>query len=453
MRSSKPTWRFPRDPDDRTAGGRRALPRRRALDPRRPHPRGARRPAGRRRGVARGGRGRRAGPLAARLGPPGVRGRAARLGRPGAPAATPAPPPRPDPWGAAARRAWRRPSSVPSGGSAASSRRSGGSPAATSRSRPWPPLGWLDTVGSEPALPRIGGPVTTVFVLALAVTVSVAGLLVRRAGPGVRAALLVAPAAAGGHRARRRARPGRQPCVRPRLLAGAGHDVRPAPVPGVAFDGFPVQNIYPYDRDGRLLLDVQLVRRERAAARHRRGRVRPAAPPAARRHADAALQRRSPSGTSSPAPRSSPIPPRAPPSRRHRSSPCCSTRSEHRLLGDRVALRCTEAARHSPRCGGSPTNSVDSTGFRGRRDGAAAPGSVRLWYCSPSRPTSTRALARRLAGSPPPASHRRRRPTAGGYSMKVRPSVKVMCDKCRIIRRDGAVLVICQNPRHKQRQG
>jgi large subunit ribosomal protein L36 len=37
--------------------------------------------------------------------------------------------------------------------------------------------------------------------------------------------------------------------------------------------------------------------------------------------------------------------------------------------------------------------------------------------------------------------------------MKVRPSVKVMCDKCRIIRRGGAVLVICQNPRHKQRQG
>jgi large subunit ribosomal protein L36 len=38
--------------------------------------------------------------------------------------------------------------------------------------------------------------------------------------------------------------------------------------------------------------------------------------------------------------------------------------------------------------------------------------------------------------------------------MKVRPSVKVMCDKCRVIRRGGAVLVICsKNPRHKQRQG
>jgi large subunit ribosomal protein L36 len=37
--------------------------------------------------------------------------------------------------------------------------------------------------------------------------------------------------------------------------------------------------------------------------------------------------------------------------------------------------------------------------------------------------------------------------------MKVRASVKPMCEKCKIIRRHGAVLVICQNPRHKQRQG
>ncbi|MEO8423326.1 MAG: 50S ribosomal protein L36 [Actinomycetota bacterium] len=37
--------------------------------------------------------------------------------------------------------------------------------------------------------------------------------------------------------------------------------------------------------------------------------------------------------------------------------------------------------------------------------------------------------------------------------MKVRPSVKKMCDKCRVIRRRGRILVICTNPRHKQRQG
>ena len=37
--------------------------------------------------------------------------------------------------------------------------------------------------------------------------------------------------------------------------------------------------------------------------------------------------------------------------------------------------------------------------------------------------------------------------------MKVRASVKTMCRNCRIIRRKGAVRVICTNPRHKQRQG
>ena len=37
--------------------------------------------------------------------------------------------------------------------------------------------------------------------------------------------------------------------------------------------------------------------------------------------------------------------------------------------------------------------------------------------------------------------------------MKVRPSVKKMCDKCRLIRRKGTLRIICQNPKHKQRQG
>ena len=37
--------------------------------------------------------------------------------------------------------------------------------------------------------------------------------------------------------------------------------------------------------------------------------------------------------------------------------------------------------------------------------------------------------------------------------MKVRPSVKPICDKCRIIKRKGRVMVICENPKHKQRQG
>lgn len=37
--------------------------------------------------------------------------------------------------------------------------------------------------------------------------------------------------------------------------------------------------------------------------------------------------------------------------------------------------------------------------------------------------------------------------------MKVRPSVKKICDKCKVIRRKGVVRVICTNARHKQRQG
>ena len=38
-------------------------------------------------------------------------------------------------------------------------------------------------------------------------------------------------------------------------------------------------------------------------------------------------------------------------------------------------------------------------------------------------------------------------------TMKVRASVKKICDKCKIIKREGVVRVICQNPKHKQRQG
>ena len=30
--------------------------------------------------------------------------------------------------------------------------------------------------------------------------------------------------------------------------------------------------------------------------------------------------------------------------------------------------------------------------------------------------------------------------------MKVRPSVKPICEKCKIIRRKGKVMVICENP-------
>ena len=37
--------------------------------------------------------------------------------------------------------------------------------------------------------------------------------------------------------------------------------------------------------------------------------------------------------------------------------------------------------------------------------------------------------------------------------MKVRASVKKMCNQCKMIRRKGVLRVICTNPKHKQRQG
>ncbi|HEX3999915.1 MAG TPA: 50S ribosomal protein L36 [Pirellulales bacterium] len=38
--------------------------------------------------------------------------------------------------------------------------------------------------------------------------------------------------------------------------------------------------------------------------------------------------------------------------------------------------------------------------------------------------------------------------------MKVRASIKRICEKCKIVRRRGVVFVVCKSdPRHKQRQG
>ena len=59
-------------------------------------------------------------------------------------------------------------------------------------------------------------------------------------------------------------------------------------------------------------------------------------------------------------------------------------------------------------------------------------------YLSPHRGRTT---PRRYAG------------TEGGRQMKVRPSVKPICEKCKVIKRKGRVMVICENPKHKQRQG
>ncbi|MEK6727364.1 MAG: 50S ribosomal protein L36 [Candidatus Omnitrophota bacterium] len=37
--------------------------------------------------------------------------------------------------------------------------------------------------------------------------------------------------------------------------------------------------------------------------------------------------------------------------------------------------------------------------------------------------------------------------------MKVKASIRKICDKCKIIKRKGVLRVICSNPKHKQRQG
>lgn len=38
-------------------------------------------------------------------------------------------------------------------------------------------------------------------------------------------------------------------------------------------------------------------------------------------------------------------------------------------------------------------------------------------------------------------------------AMKVRASVKKICENCKVVRRKGRVYVTCTNARHKQRQG
>jgi large subunit ribosomal protein L36 len=51
------------------------------------------------------------------------------------------------------------------------------------------------------------------------------------------------------------------------------------------------------------------------------------------------------------------------------------------------------------------------------------------------------------------AANRCREERGVGAVMKVRSSVRKICDKCRVIKRKNVVRVICENPKHKQRQG
>ena len=46
-----------------------------------------------------------------------------------------------------------------------------------------------------------------------------------------------------------------------------------------------------------------------------------------------------------------------------------------------------------------------------------------------------------------------RGPHSNRWIMKVRASVKRICENCKIVRREGIVRVICSNPKHKQKQG
>jgi len=67
-----------------------------------------------------------------------------------------------------------------------------------------------------------------------------------------------------------------------------------------------------------------------------------------------------------------------------------------------------------------------------------------MWGDDPPHP---RCALRALSGEARMQAHR------GELAVKVKPSVKKICSKCRIIRRHGRVMVICSDPRHKQRQG
>jgi len=40
----------------------------------------------------------------------------------------------------------------------------------------------------------------------------------------------------------------------------------------------------------------------------------------------------------------------------------------------------------------------------------------------------------------------------GKGKMKVRASVKKICEHCKLVKRKGVIRVVCKNPRHKQRQ-
>ena len=67
-----------------------------------------------------------------------------------------------------------------------------------------------------------------------------------------------------------------------------------------------------------------------------------------------------------------------------------------------------------------------------------------------SHPSGRSREGRALTVRPDPWPHHLSAPLR--IPMKVRPSVKPTCERCRVIKRHGTTMVICTNPRHKQRQ-
>jgi large subunit ribosomal protein L36 len=58
-------------------------------------------------------------------------------------------------------------------------------------------------------------------------------------------------------------------------------------------------------------------------------------------------------------------------------------------------------------------------------------------------------LARKLSGAPTAA-----RSSSMELDVKVRSSVKPICEHCKVIKRQGVTRIICKrNPKHKQKQG
>ena len=65
------------------------------------------------------------------------------------------------------------------------------------------------------------------------------------------------------------------------------------------------------------------------------------------------------------------------------------------------------------------------------------------------RPTTSLVVASSTATS----DHEEQLNSRRAEDVKVQPSVKKICDKCKVIRRHGRIMVIFENLRHKQRQG